>query len=161
MFMSNNKIFLDSSILVEYVKGAKTDLLDYLLNDEKFTLFISQIVISEFYFHALAAYGSKAPLTLKTSGAISGIMQFHQPQQFLNLFDFLMDDAHFVDASANLMERYNLLPNDALIIANCQKHAIKHIASYDITDLEPVCKVENMVLISSVVDVQVSFPLSQ
>ena len=155
--MSNNKIFLDSSILVEYVKGTKTDLLDYLLNDETYTLFISQIVISEFYFHALAAYGSKAPLTLKTSGRISGIMQLHQPQQFLNLFDFLNDNVNLIDASANLMERYNLLPNDALIIANCQQHGIQHIASYDITDLEPVCKGENMTLISSIIDLQAAF----
>ena len=79
MFMSNNKIFLDSSILVEYVKGAKTDLLDYLLNDGNYTLFISQIVISEFYFHALAAYGSKSTLTLKMPGSIGGIMYLHQP----------------------------------------------------------------------------------
>ena len=87
--MSNNKIFLDSSILVEYVKGAKTDLLDYMLNDANYTLFISQIVVSEFYFHALAAYGNKAPLTLKTSKLIGGIMHLHQPQQFLRIFDFL------------------------------------------------------------------------
>ena len=122
--MSNKKIFLDSSILVEYVKGAKTDLLDYLLNDASYTLFISQIVVSEFYFHALAAYGNKAPLTLKTSKLIGDIMHLHQPQQFLRLFDFLNDDANFVDASAQLMERYNLLPNDALILANCHQFLI-------------------------------------
>ena len=113
MFMSNNKIFLDSSILVEYVKGTKTDLLDYLLNDSSYTLFISQIVISEFYFHALATYGLKSPLTLKMSGSIGGIMQLHKPQEFLHLFDFLVDDATFVDTAASLMVRYNLLPNDA------------------------------------------------
>ena len=153
--MSNNKIFLDSSILVEYVKGAKTDLLDYLLNDANYTLFISQIVVSEFYFHALAAYGNKAPLTLKTSKLIGGVMHLHQPQQFLRIFDFLIDDFNFIDASANLMERYNLLPNDALIIANCHHHGIQYIASYDINDLEPVCKGENMILISSIADLQV------
>ena len=61
-------MFLDSSILVEYVKGNKIDLLDHLLNDTNSSLFISQIVISEFYFHALAAYGNKSPLSLKMSG---------------------------------------------------------------------------------------------
>ena len=156
--MSNNKIFLDSSILVEYVKGAKIDLLDYLLNDASYTLFISQIVVSEFYFHALAAYGNKAPLTLKTSKLIGDIMHLHQPQQFLRLFDFLIDDANFVDASAQLMQRYNLLPNDALILSNCHHHGIQHIASYDISDLEPACKGENMILISSIADLQVVFP---
>jgi uncharacterized protein len=155
--MINNKIFLDSSILVEYVKGNKVELLDHLLNDANSSLFISQIVISEFYFHALAAYGNKSPLSLKMSASISNIMRQHQPQKFLQLFNFLADDTLFIDATAQLMEKYNLLPNDALIIANCQYHNIQHIASYDINDLTPVCKSENMVLISSVQDFKTAF----
>jgi uncharacterized protein len=157
MYMSNKKLFLDSSILVEYVKGTKTDLLDHLLSDAQYTLFISQIVISEFYFHALAIYGNKSPLTLKMSGLIGAIMQLQQPQQLLDLFDFLPDTPKLVVASATLMQRYNLLPNDALIVSNCQQHGIQHIASYDRNDLEPVCKGENMVLISSIVDLQTAF----
>jgi uncharacterized protein len=160
MFMSNNRLFLDSSILVEYVKGSKTDLLDHLLNETGISLFISQIVISEFYFHALAAYGGKSPLSLKMSGGIGQIMQQYQPQQFLQLFNFLTDDAAFVETTAQLMEKHNLLPNDALIIANCQHHNIKHIASYDLNDLTPVCKAENMVLISSVQDVKTAFSMA-
>lgn len=156
-FMINNKIFLDSSILVEYVKGNKVELLDHLLNDANSSLFISQIVISEFYFHALAAYGNKSPLSLKMSASISNIMRQHQPQKFLQLFNFLADDTLFIDATAQLMKKYNLLPNDALIIANCQYHNIEHIASYDINDLTPVCKSENMVLISSVQDFKTAF----
>lgn len=155
--MINNKIFLDSSILVEYVKGNKVELLDHLLNDANSSLFISQIVISEFYFHALAAYGNKSPLSLKMSASISNIMRQHQPQKFLQLFNFLADDTLFIDATAQLMKKYNLLPNDALIIANCQYHNIEHIASYDINDLTPVCKSENMVLISSVQDFKTAF----
>jgi uncharacterized protein len=114
-------------------------------------------VISEFYFHALAAYGNKSPLSLKMSASISNIMRQHQPQKFLQIFNFLADDTLFIDATAQLMEKYNLLPNDALIIANCQYHNIQHIASYDINDLTPVCKSENMVLISSVQDFKTAF----
>jgi uncharacterized protein len=158
--MSNNRLFLDSSILVEYVKGNKTDLLDYLLNDAGVSLFISQIVISEFYFHALAAYGSKSPLSLKMSGGIGTIMHDNQPQQFLQLFNFLSDDATFVETTAHLMEKHNLLPNDALIIANCQHHNVTHIASYDINDMTPVCKSENMVLISTVQDFKTAFSVA-
>jgi hypothetical protein len=44
MYMSNRKLFSDSSILVEYLKGTKTDLLDHLLNDAQYTLFISQVI---------------------------------------------------------------------------------------------------------------------
>ena len=155
--MSNKKIFLDSSILVEYVKGNKIELLDRLLNDTDATLFISQIVISEFYFHALAVYGNKSPLSIKMSGGIGNIMRQYQPQQFLQLFNFLADNAAFINATAQLMEKHNILPNDALIIANCQYHNIQCIASYDVNDFTTVCKSENMTLISSVQDFETAF----
>ncbi len=84
-------------------------------------------------------------------------MQSHRPQQFLNLFEFLVDDAQLIDTSGQLMERYNLLPNDALILSTCKYHAIQHVAGYDITDFESVCKEENMILISSILELKTVF----
>ena len=84
-------------------------------------------------------------------------MQQYQPQQFLQLFNFLVDDDVLINATAQLMEKHNLLPNDALIIANCQHHNIQHIASYDINDFTPICRSENMILLSSVQDFETTF----
>lgn len=64
------------------------------------------------------------------------------------LFDILETNAKVIDQSIVLMNRYNLLPNDAIIIATCQVHKVKTIASTD-KDFAIVCRKENLNLISS------------
>ena len=48
------------------------------------------------------------------------------------------------------MKKYNLLPNDALILASLKRHDIKHLASYDKKDFEHPCKIEKINLITSI-----------
>jgi predicted nucleic acid-binding protein len=50
------------------------------------------------------------------------------------------------------MEKYNLLPNDALIMATCKLSNIDWIASYD-GDFESICRDEGIQLIRSVSDI--------
>ncbi|WP_262508243.1 PIN domain-containing protein [Spirosoma fluviale] len=50
------------------------------------------------------------------------------------------------------MEQYNLLPNDALILATCKLNGIEKIASYD-ADFAPACLGEGIQLIRSVSDI--------
>ena len=64
IFMSNN-IFLDSSILIEYVKGSKTTLFESLLLKEHLELHYGMPVVSEYLFHYLAILGGKSPLAIK------------------------------------------------------------------------------------------------
>lgn len=64
MFMSN-KIFLDSSILVEKAKGTKHELFDFLLENSSIEKCINVIVLSEFTYYYLAIQGSSFPKTLK------------------------------------------------------------------------------------------------
>lgn len=152
MSINNEKIFIDSSIIVEYLKGVKVDLLNTLLNNERFKLCISQIVVSEFLFHSLAIYGGKSPLSLKMSGNIGEVLKNNKPHIFLNLFDYISDESSIVSEAARLMTNYNLLPNDALIISLCILNNIKNIASFDKVDLTKVCNDEGLTLISSVED---------
>jgi len=49
------------------------------------------------------------------------------------------------------MQRYNLLPNDALILASCQLHGIPALASYD-PDFETACAGENVRLVRQISD---------
>jgi len=53
-----SSLFLDSSILIEYERGNKTDLLDYLGRSGTHWLFVSETVLSEYTFHLLA-FGAK------------------------------------------------------------------------------------------------------
>lgn len=50
-----------------------------------------------------------------------------------------------------LMSAFNLLPNDALILAICQLHQIPAIASYD-PDFITVCKNLSITLLQTVED---------
>ncbi|AEE49203.1 PIN domain-containing protein [Haliscomenobacter hydrossis] len=135
----SNKVFLDSSILIEYRKGSKTELLDCLLDDANYELFISQAVASEYLYHLLAILEGKSPLALKSSGVIGQTLNARKPDFFVEKISWLSDKPLLFSTSVELMAQYNLLPNDALILALCHLHEISLIASYDPDFLEP-CK---------------------
>ena len=84
-----NKVFLDSSVLIEAIKGSQTVLLERLMSDEDYECCISAIVFSEFMFHFLAVNSSVAPLTLKMQKQIPSILQSNEAYQILQHFTFL------------------------------------------------------------------------
>lgn len=106
----NNSIFVDSSLLIEYRKSNQTDFLDELLGESGIRLFISQTVVSEYLFYHLAIFGKKSPRTLKENGAISAIVKANDPRLFLNLFEWLPDNASMLQPAVELMSKYNLPP---------------------------------------------------
>ncbi|WP_461067293.1 type II toxin-antitoxin system VapC family toxin [Spirosoma horti] len=144
----SNKIFLDSSILVEWAKKTQPDLFNHLLRSS-FDLFISQITLSEFTYYWLAVGGGKAPVTLKRDGTIPDVLRLYSPAALLSKLKWLDADKTIIPLHLGLMEKYNLLPNDALILATCKLNGIEQIASYD-ADFEAACLGENIRLVQSV-----------
>lgn len=144
----SNKVFLDSSILIEYRKGVKTELLDLLLDKANLRLFISQTVASEYLFYLLAIFGGKAPLTLKVNQEIGLTLQKAQPDSLVEKIQWLPDNDSLFPTAVQLMSQHNLLPNDALILALCKLHDITVIASYDPDFMEP-CRHLNITLLQS------------
>ena len=52
--------------------------------------------------------------------------------EFLNTFDIAVKQNTFrINEFINIMEKYNLLPNDALIVATCKFHGINKITTLD------------------------------
>lgn len=151
MTFTTNEVFLDSSLLVEYEKGTRIDLLDFML-DARYRLYISETVLSEFTFHFLALKGQKAPLTLKTSQQIGPILLAHSRGPQLAQFTVLPNGNEIIPEYLRLMQRYNLLPNDALILATCRLHGITLLASHDVTDFGPACVGEGIQLVSALAD---------
>lgn len=111
-----NECFLDSSLLIEYIKGTQTDLLEHLF-EAKTDNFINHIVYSEFIYHFLSVMSGTSPLTLKKSERIGEILKKHKPIEFINNFKILDMDEEIIGKSNHFMSTYNLLPNDALILA--------------------------------------------
>lgn len=152
MSSERQSIFIDSSILVEFKKQSKTDLLLHLLENPNLELVINSIVLSEYTFYLLAIEGEKAPRTIKERGEIQTILERDQPENFLSIFRVLASGNEIVPLYLRMMEKYNLLPNDALILACCKLHGINTLASYDVKDFEKACSIENIRLIQTVAD---------
>jgi len=147
------KIFVDSSTLVEYIKGNKTDLLEQLISSKN-ELFANAIVYSEFMFYYLAVIGEKAPLTIKESKQIKTIIEKHNPIDLFSNFQSLPVDNDTIMLSYQYMQKYNLLPNDALILATLKLNGIECFASYDDKDFASPCKKEKVRLIKSITELK-------
>ncbi|MHA1348886.1 MAG: PIN domain-containing protein [Candidatus Odinarchaeia archaeon] len=50
------------------------------------------------------------------------------------------------DLGYNFIEKYGLLPNDALILATCKFYGVNYLVSFD-SDFREVCKGEGITLI--------------
>jgi predicted nucleic acid-binding protein len=149
----SNKILLDSSVLIEYYKGAKTELLEALLLDiSAISLLICQTTLSEHSFQCLKTDSGKAPLTLKSSGAIAETPAISDHQEFLHLFEYLPDGPSLRSMCPAFMSKYNLLPNDALILSLCKSNDIRILASYDANDFQIACAAEGITLLQTPAD---------
>jgi predicted nucleic acid-binding protein len=71
---------------------------------------------------------------------------------FPSLFIVLPADGRIVPIYLDLMQTYNLLSNDSLIIATAKLHGIPALASFDANFL-PACKGESIRLIRTITDV--------
>ncbi len=142
-----NECFIDSSILIEYIKGTQTELLE-LIFASKTDNYINHIVYSEFIYHFLSVMSGVSPLRLKTSSRISEILEEHEPLEFIHNFKILDMDMEIINKSNYFMINYNLLPNDALIFATCCIYGIKYLVSFD-SDFQEICEKEKIVLINS------------
>ena len=148
---TTNDVFLDSSILVEYERADRTELLNFLCSQREYDLYISETVLSGYAFQMLTLYGEKAPLTLKVNRMISDTLAKADIEPVLFQFTFLANSPTVVSLYLHYMAAYNLLPNDALILATCKLHNITQLASYD-SDFATACTAEGIRLVQTVAD---------
>ena len=139
----SNDIMIDSSLLVEYIKKTKMSLLNQLLNDSSATCYINETVVGEFLFHYLKVNSTASPRSAQSSKRIKSIIESSSNHLLLYLFHFLSTDKSIYGLVPRLMSQYNLLPNDAIILATCKIHGITKLASHD-TDFIIPCQSESI-----------------
>ncbi len=147
------KVFIDSSVLVEYIKGNQTDLLEQLMSSEN-ELFVNAVVYSEFMFYYLAVIGEKSPLAIKESKLVKSVIEKHNPIELFENFQLLPIDNEIVNLSYKFMQEYNFLPNDALILATAKLNDINYLASFDENDFKISCKKEKVKLVKVLTDIK-------
>jgi uncharacterized protein len=147
------KVFIDSSILIEYLKGNHTDFYESLLISDNVGLFINQVVLSEFIFHFIAFQIKSSPLSAKMAGKIPECFNKLNPFDMLPGFIHLSHNYEIGKLSVKIMNEFNLLPNDALILSTCKHHNISLLASFD-TDFRVPCKDMGIILIEDLNSLQ-------
>lgn len=152
MIFMSNRVMLDSSVLIEYVKNSRGELFEALLSREELELCYAAPVLSEYLFHFLAIKGGKSPLTIKVNQAIESILASNVALDIFRPLSFLNDSDKITPLAFQNMKKYNLLPNDALILSLCSLHRVPYLASFD-SDFRGACFQENIILVQSMEDV--------
>ena len=146
---TTNRIFIDSSILIEAIKGKKIDFYTSLVSDRSNHFFVNDIVVSEYVYFILGLNSGISPRTIKEKKLIGNILNNSVKEiNILKDFTFISSDERLLDYVPELMSKYNLLPNDAIILATCKIHSINMLASHDTDFIEP-CNEEGIHLLSS------------
>jgi len=146
MFTSN-KIFIDSSVLVEALKGNKREFYYSLVSDEKNSFYINSITVSEYLYFLVGFSGGSSPRSLKESKKIKDSLADQNNQvEILNEFKYLQTGSRIYNTVPQFMSKYNLLPNDAIILATCKMHSITKLTSHD-TDFTIPCQEEGIELL--------------
>lgn len=144
-----NKIFIDSSVLIETYKGNKVDFYQSLFSNNNNQLFINEIVLSEYLYYVLGFNAGVSPRTLQQKNQIANVLESAKEQIIiLEEFHFLRGNQDFIFDVPRLMSIYNLLPNDAIILATCKLHGMK-LASHDSDFIIP-CESENIELLRDI-----------
>ena len=146
--MTNN-IFIDISVLIEAYKGNKVKFYDSLFSNVGNQFFINDIVLSESVYFILGFHSGVSPRTMQQRNALgSPISNEIEQIDILQEFNFLSGNYSFLSGIPQIMAKYNLLPNDAIILASCKLHHTKS-ASHDSDFIIP-CQNENIELIRDV-----------
>ncbi|MEI6407960.1 MAG: type II toxin-antitoxin system VapC family toxin [Bacteroidota bacterium] len=143
-------VFIDSGLLIEYEKQTQTELLETLMESNR-QIFINPIVASEYLYQLLGIIGGRSPMSICESGKISETLSQHDTKTFLSSFQILPIPDAALPLAIDFMQKHNLLPNDAIILASCKLQNVKVLASHD-SDFLKACTAEGIQLIRKVSD---------
>jgi predicted nucleic acid-binding protein len=82
------KVLIDSSILIEFEKGTKVELMLSLLKNGH-ELYINTAVTSEYLYKLLGILGGKSPMSISESKDIKTVLDKHDTKSFLLNFNYL------------------------------------------------------------------------
>ncbi len=127
-----DNVFFDSNVLIYHLGGIEEakKLIRYV-EDNKIRGFINPIVASETFFFYIKANTKMKSWEIKRKPHVLSKIDLEPVFELLSLFSILDLNAEIVDLSKSVIERYHLLPNDALIAATCEFYVIEKIATFD------------------------------
>ncbi|MCS7131078.1 MAG: PIN domain-containing protein [Archaeoglobaceae archaeon] len=93
--------------------------------------YINQVVVSELIYLYLRLKTGKDSILLKRNPEFVKNVDLNPVYELIDLFDELSSSKVVTKLSNQIISKYGLLPNDALIAATCKHYGIKKIATFD------------------------------
>jgi len=125
-----NGVFIDSNVFLEFLKGEEKAkvLLEKYLGPEGC---INDIVFSEVLFVYIKAETGRRSYELKGRPELMESVELDHIFELLGRYRMLDVGEVVASEAGDLIRKYGLLPNDALIAATCKYHGITRIATFD------------------------------
>ena len=126
-------VFVDSSVFLKILEGEETAKKLFVSLYQKEKLYRNAIVYSEvIYVWIKLVTGKKSFELKKMPDSVREICsEIGNIKAFLDLAKSLPLSAEIEDLAEEMIQKYGLLPNDALIAATCKHYGIKKIATFD------------------------------
>ena len=140
---------VDSTLIVEHLKGNKSarDLIEMLIDSDA-NAYINSVVASEVLFIYIKLTTGRSYLTLKKNPQLVKALDKRPVYNLLRMFKFVDTNEFIFSVAERLIDKYGLLPNDALILATALFYGFDYLITFDSDFLEP-CKAEGVKVISS------------
>ncbi|WP_456394730.1 type II toxin-antitoxin system VapC family toxin [Thermococcus sp.] len=148
-FSTGERVFLDTSFILNFLFGDKkaVDTLEKLLKANT-VFYVNPTVIGELWFQLMANEYAKKHGRYSAYGLRDKVEEVKKALKVLDEFFEVLPGLEVVEITErtvelarDLIDRYNLLPNDAMIMASCIQYGIKKLATFD-SDFKRVMEIE-------------------
>ncbi len=141
-----NGVFIDSNVIVRHLSGDfKAKKIIDMVESGEIKGLINQIVVSEVLFVYIRLKTGKPSRYLKNNPDMLMKLNLDPVFEVLSIFTELPSSNEVSMLFHEMLKKYGLLPNDALIAATCKHYGIKKIATFD-EDFKNVDFLEVMIL---------------
>ena len=126
------KIFIDTNVIIDLLRGKeKTVSFFKQVESGEIDGFTNRIVFLETIHVYLILKTGKGPLNLRKKPEIVKSADISPILEIFEILHILPIDKIEEKDIAEVITKYGLLPNDALIAATCKHYGIKKIATFD------------------------------
>ncbi|MEM4291421.1 MAG: type II toxin-antitoxin system VapC family toxin [Archaeoglobaceae archaeon] len=127
-----NGVFVDTNVLIRHLSGDKrAKKVVEKVEIGEIDGYINQVVVSELIHVYLRLSTGRNSASLKKNPELIMAVNLEPVYDLLNILNELSSSEIISRVSKELIMKYGLLPNDALIAATCRHYGIRKIATFD------------------------------
>ena len=144
------RVFIDTNVIIDLLRG-KEKVVTFFKRIELGDVigFTNKVVFLETVHVYLILTTREGPLNLRKKPELISSADLTPILEIFDILQILPIDPIKERDVVEIITKYGLLPNDALVLATCKNHSIKYLISIDREDFTIPCEKERIILIDS------------